>query len=62
MIKTGGGAIRDVIDFHLTRRACYLLVENADPDKPVVALGQAYFSYQTRRQELSDEEAFAGLS
>ncbi len=62
MIKTGKGAIRTTNDFYLTRHACYLLVENADPDKPVVALGQAYFSYQTRRQELSDEEALAGLT
>jgi DNA-damage-inducible protein D len=61
MIQTGKGAQRQIEDWHLTRHACYLLVENADPDKPIVALGQAYFAYQTRRQELSDEDALAGL-
>jgi DNA-damage-inducible protein D len=62
MITVGKGARRSLKDYHLTRHACYLVVENADPEKPVVALGQAYFAYQTRRQELSDEEALAGLT
>jgi DNA-damage-inducible protein D len=62
MITVGKGAKRSHTDYHLTRHACYLVVENADPEKPVVALGQAYFAYQTRRQELSDEEALAGLT
>lgn len=62
MIITGKGARRPLIDYHLSRHACYLIVENADPEKPVVALGQAYFAYQTRRQELSDEDALAGLT
>ncbi|BCL78041.1 DNA damage-inducible protein D [Ktedonobacteria bacterium brp13] len=62
MITVGKGAKRPRTDFHLTRHACYLVVENADPEKPVVALGQAYFAYQTRRQELSDEDALAGLT
>jgi DNA-damage-inducible protein D len=62
MITVGKGAKRPRTDYHLTRHACYLIVENADPEKPVVALGQAYFAYQTRRQELSDEEALAGLT
>jgi DNA-damage-inducible protein D len=62
MITIGKGARRPRKDYRLTRHACYLIVENADPEKPVVALGQAYFAYQTRRQELSDEEALAGLT
>jgi DNA-damage-inducible protein D len=62
MIAVGKGAKRPRKDYHLTRHGCYLIVENADPEKPVVALGQAYFAYQTRRQELSDEEALAGLT
>jgi DNA-damage-inducible protein D len=55
MIEVGKGARRKVEDVHLTRYACYLLVENADPSKPIVALGQAYFAVQTRRQEIADE-------
>ena len=55
------GARRKVQDVHLTRYACYLLVENADPSKPIVALGQAYFAVQTRRQEINDELALANL-
>src|SRR6266487_6239608 len=57
MIEVGKGARRKVQDVHLTRYACYLLVENADPSKPIVALGQAYFAVQTRRQEITDELA-----
>jgi len=57
LIKTGKGARRDIGDYHLSRYACYLLVQNADPSKPIVALGQAYFAVQTRRQELTDELA-----
>lgn len=61
MIKTGKGARRKVDDVHLTRYACYLLVENSDSEKPIVALGQAYFAIQTRRQELADELALSAL-
>ena len=61
MIEVGKGARRKVEDVHLTRYACYLLVENADPSKPIVALGQAYFAVQTRRQEINDELALANL-
>ncbi len=61
MIEVGKGARRKVEDVHLTRYACYLLVENADPSKPIVALGQTYFAMQTRRQEISDELALANL-
>jgi DNA-damage-inducible protein D len=57
MVSIGSGAKRKVEDVRLTRYACYLLVENADPEKPIVALGQTYFAVQTRRQELTDELA-----
>ncbi len=56
MIAGGKGARRPYSTVHLSRFACYLLVENADPEgRPIVALGQKYFAIQTRRQELADE-------
>jgi DNA-damage-inducible protein D len=61
MVGIGSKAKRKVEDVHLTRYACYLLVENADPSKPIVALGQTYFAMQTRRQEINDELAVANL-
>ncbi len=61
LIKTGKGAKRPTEDYHLTRYACYLIVQNADPSKPIVALGQTYFAYQTRRQEIADELALTEL-
>lgn len=56
MVKLGSGAERKIDDFVLTRYACYLIVQNADSSKEVVALGQTYFAIQTRRQELLDAE------
>lgn len=55
MVELGSGAIREVEDYQLSRYACYLVVQNADPKKEVVALGQTYFAVQTRKQELQDE-------
>lgn len=57
MVGIGSGAQRGVEDWKLSRYACYLVIQNADPSKPLVALGQNYFAVQTRRQELADEEA-----
>lgn len=59
MVEIGSNAKRSIEDFFLSRYACYLIVQNADPSKPIVALGQSYFAVQTRRQELADE--FASL-
>ena len=54
MIPLPKGATREVRDFALSRYACYLIIQNADPSKPLVSIGQTYFAIQTRRQELSD--------
>ncbi|MCK6580527.1 MAG: DNA damage-inducible protein D [Anaerolineae bacterium] len=62
MVAIGSDAKREVEDMHLSRYACYLVVQNADPAKEVVALGQTYFAVQTRRQELGDAGALAELT
>ena len=62
MVDIGSGAKRQIADMRLSRYACYLIVQNGDPSKPVIANGQSYFALQTRRQELSDEESFIQLS
>jgi DNA-damage-inducible protein D len=54
MVEIGSGARREIADVRLSRYACYLIVQNADPSKEIVALGQTYFAVQTRRQELAD--------
>lgn len=61
MVVLGSGAQRELEDVHLSRYACYLVVQNGDPAKPVIAAGQTYFAIQTRRQELADDEAFRQL-
>jgi DNA-damage-inducible protein D len=62
MVPLGSGTQRTVEDFKLSRYACYLIVQNGDPSKPVIANGQTYFAIQTRRQELADDEAFRQLT
>ena len=60
MVSIGSKAKRKIEDVRLSRYACYLLIQNADPTKDIVALGQTYFAVQTRRQEKADE--LAGLT
>ncbi|MFH1897254.1 MAG: DNA damage-inducible protein D [Candidatus Desantisbacteria bacterium] len=55
MIEIGKGGQRSVKTILLSRYACYLAIQNADPKKEIVAQGQTYFAIQTRRQELADE-------
>jgi DNA-damage-inducible protein D len=55
MVKLGQGAKRPISDIKLSRYACYLIMQNADPSKEVVALGQTYFAIQTRKQEVRDQ-------
>lgn len=56
MVKIGSGADRELESLKLSRFACYIAVQNADPSKPNVALGQAYFAIKTRQKELIEEE------
>jgi len=56
LIDLPKGAKRDIGDIQLSRYACYLVVQNADPSKEVVALGQTYFAFQTRKQEILEEQ------
>jgi len=62
MVAIGSDTKREVEDMHLSCYACYLVVQNADPSKEVVALGQTYFAVQTRRQEVSDAAAMVELN
>ena len=55
MVDIGSNTSRNLIDYKLSRYACYLIAQNSDPRKEVVALAQTYFAIQTRRQELYDE-------
>ncbi len=55
MVGIGSGATREINVTFLSRYACYLVIQNADPKKEIVAHGQTYFAIQTRRQELADE-------
>ena len=55
-IKTGKGKEEFIKDYKLSRYICYLIVQNADPSKEVVALGQTYFAIQTRKQEITEQE------
>ena len=55
MINIAKGATRKIIDYKLSRYACYLITQNGDSKKKVIALGQTYFAVQTRKQELFED-------
>ena len=56
MVDIGSNTKRNIKDYKLSRYACYLIVQNCDPRKKVIALAQTYFAIQTRKQELSEQE------
>ena len=55
-IVKAGVSSKSIIDYKLSRYACYLIVQNANPKLKAVALGQTYFAIQTRKMELTEEE------
>ena len=55
MVSIGSKTKRQINDYKLTRYACYLIVQNGDPRKKAIALGQTYFAIQTYRQEINDK-------
>ena len=55
MVLIGSGAYRKQIDYKLTRYACYLIAQNGDSRKKVIALAQTYFAVQTRKQEINEK-------
>ncbi len=56
VITGGKGNKQTVTDYQLSRYACYLIVQNADPEKEIVALGQTYFAIRTRHDELEEQQ------
>ncbi len=56
-IPTTRGTMRKMADVQLSRYACYLILQNADPTKSIVAQGQTYFALQTRNQEIAQHSA-----
>jgi DNA-damage-inducible protein D len=61
MVQIGSDALREIKDYHLSRYACYLIVQNSDPTKEIVALWQTYFAVQTRRQEIMDSDLYNAI-
>lgn len=55
-IVKAGATSKSIIDYKLSRYACYLIVQNANPKFKAVALGQTYFAIQTRKMELTKKE------
>ncbi len=54
MVGIGSDSQRSIIDYHLSRYACYLIAQNGDSRKEEIAIAQTYFAIQTRRQEIQD--------
>ena len=62
MVTIGSGAKRELESIKLSRYASYLIVQNADPSKEIVAQGQTYFAVQTRIQEISQMDEYTSLT
>lgn len=62
MVGIGSGAERELDSVKLSRYACYLIVQNADPSKAIVAQGQTYFAIQTRIAEVQQMKEYQELS
>ena len=62
VVAVGSGATHSYPSYKLSRYACYLIVQNADPNKEVVALGQTYFAVQTRLQEIKQMDDYNALT
>ncbi len=62
MVELGSGAKRQIESVKLSRYACYLIIQNADPSKEIVAQGQTYFAVQTRIAEIQQMEEYNALS
>ena len=56
MVEIGSGAKKNILDYKLSRYACYLIAQNADSRKKIVSLAQTYFAIQTRKQEIFEKE------
>lgn len=62
MVSIGSGAEREMASYKLSRYACYLVVQNSDPSKGIVALGQTYFAVRTRLHEIQQMDEYSRLS
>ena len=56
MVDIGSNTLRNIVDYKLSRYACYLIAQNGDSRKKVIGLAQTYFAIQTRKQELLEKE------
>ena len=58
MVGVGSGADRQIVDYYLTRYACYLIAQNGDPKKEQIAFAQSYFAVQTRKAEIIEQRIY----